>query len=178
MGMRVVLIMEQTPQMPMLTSDQEVGPLEEVRLEILEIIGLLQQCQLKLEEIMFLTIAGILVMELGITVTIWELEGMEETVVQVWPLHLHLLHQMVVLMGPSLTFTVAVQYMEILLGVHQILIEMDLVPLVMGLAVQPLMYQLKVLLVMLVVIVLIRDSQTQESLPRIHRSFLISQHCR
>ncbi|KAH0983984.1 hypothetical protein GBA52_011161 [Prunus armeniaca] len=68
---------------------------------------------------------------------------------------------MVVLKGHSLTFTLVVQFMEIPLGVHQIPSEMGLVPLVMGSVVQLLMFQLKVLLVMLVVIVLIRDSQIQ-----------------
>lgn len=153
--------MEQVPKVPVLTWDQEVGPLEEVHLAILELIGVLQQFQLKVEEIMFLTIVGILVMELVITVMVWEPEVMEETVVQVWPLHLHLLHQMVVSMGPSLTFTMVILFMEILLGDHRILSEKGLFPLVMVLAVQLLMFQLKVRLVMLVVIVLIRDSQTQ-----------------
>lgn len=153
--------MEQVPKVPVLTWDQEVGPLEEVHLAIRELIGVLQQFQLKVEEIMFLTIVGILVMELVITVMVWEPEVMEETVVQVWPLHLHLLHQMVVSMGPSLTFTMVILFMEILLGDHRILSEKGLFPLVMVLAVQLLMFQLKVRLVMLVVIVLIRDSQTQ-----------------
>ncbi|KAH0983983.1 hypothetical protein GBA52_011160 [Prunus armeniaca] len=71
------------PQVPVLTMDPEVGTLEEVHLETLELIGVLRQFQLKVGEIMFRTIVGVLVMELVITVMVWEAEGMEETMEQV-----------------------------------------------------------------------------------------------
>lgn len=113
----------------------------------------------KVEE-MFLTKVVILVMGVMIVYMVW-LEAMEEMLQQAGLLHHHILHLMVAMMGLLLIFTVVVWDIVIPLGALQILSEMDLVQLVMDSVLHRRICHLKVQLVMLAVMVLVKDRQTE-----------------
>jgi len=92
---------------------------------------------------------------------------MEEILQLVGPSRHHILQQIMVMMVLLQIFMVVVRFMgTLLLGVQQTLKERDPVHLVMGLAMEPLIFLGIILLTMLVVIVLLRDRQIEVLLAR------------